>query len=261
MRDVGEPGSWVENLPLLKLLRPYWHYAWSRKIPAEARVRGVEFVPMVWGCWGVDGTRDAVQADITPEVQSGRVKRLLGFNEPDAPRQANMGVEKSVECWPALQETGLLLGAPVMANNSGEWLPRWREAVASQKLRVDYTTVHWYSSPNVRAFKSKMRQIFLENGRKPLLITEFAPADWDASSPQENRFSMASVLAFMKDVLPWLESSRFVAGYAWFPFRTTSAAGACSALFDENGNPTALARYYASVTRRNPLGNRRIALP
>jgi hypothetical protein len=125
---------------------------------------------------------------------------------------------------------------------------------------VNYTTVHWYASPSPNEFKAKMQEIYLQNGQKPLLITEFAPADWKAVSPEDNDFTQAQVLQFMKIVLPWLESSSFVAGYAWFPFRTNSAAGACSALFDEVGNPTALARFYASVTRRKPSGDQTITV-
>jgi hypothetical protein len=214
---------------------------------------------MMWGCYGgLDGIRASISTNVMPDVVSGRTKRLLGFNEPDQLEQANLSVEKAIECWPALQETGLPLGAPVMANNSGDWLPQWRDQAAVKNFSVAYTTVHWFSPPVSRAFKAKMVEIYLANGRKPLLITEFAPADWEAASPADNRFSQAQVLRFMKNVLPWLESRSFVAGYSWFPFRTTSAAGACSALFDEVGNPTSLSRYYRSVTKGKPRGNRAI---
>jgi hypothetical protein len=31
LRDQGKPGSWVENLPKLIALSPYWNYSWGPK--------------------------------------------------------------------------------------------------------------------------------------------------------------------------------------------------------------------------------------
>lgn len=261
MRDEGLPGSWVENVPLLKFLKPSWHYSWNRILPPEARVKGIEFIPMIWTGGSYSTVKARIEADVMPDFVAGKTKRLLGFNEPDQVGQANMAVSTAVECWPALEETGMLLGSPVVANNSGTWLSEWMDQVDRNNFRIDYVAVHWYSKPNVRAFKVKMRELYqMHGGRTPLLITEFAPADWSASSVEDNALSTAEVLAFMKKVLPWLQTQSWIAGYAWFPFRTSSVPGTHSALFDDEGNPTVLAEFYATVTATNPQGDQSIGV-
>jgi hypothetical protein len=125
--------------------------------------------------------------------------------------------------------------------------------------RLDWIGVHWYGGANVEAFKRAMQNIYeLYGSRRPLLITEFAPADWKAETPAENKWSQADVLDFMKQALPWLEETAWIAGYAWFSFDTSSAAGTSSALFDEQGALTACGRFYASVRTSNPAGDQTI---
>jgi len=46
MRAEGERGSWSENLPKVKALAPYWHYSWGARLPDEARLEGIEFIPV-----------------------------------------------------------------------------------------------------------------------------------------------------------------------------------------------------------------------
>jgi hypothetical protein len=94
--------------------------------------------------------------------------------------------------------------------------------------------------------------------KRPILVTEFAPADWQATTPEANKWSHNRVLDFAKQALPWLEQQDWIAGYAWFPFESSFPAGSTSALFDENGVITALGRYYASVTPDNIYGDQSI---
>jgi O-glycosyl hydrolase len=125
--------------------------------------------------------------------------------------------------------------------------------------RVDYIGVHWYGGTRAEHFKERMRQIYEMYGKRPLLITEFAPADWQTGGDiQKHRHTPAAVLKFMKEVLPWMERQDWVAGYAWFSFKIDSPQGTSSALFDNAGNLTACGRYYRSVTRENPQGDQTI---
>jgi hypothetical protein len=126
--------------------------------------------------------------------------------------------------------------------------------------RVDYIGTHWYGGTNVKAFQDKMRRIYEKYGKRPLLITEFAPADWKARSTDANRHKPARVLTFMKEALPWLEKQDWIAGYAWFSFNIDSPQGTSSALFDKNGDLTPCGRYYASITTDNPDGDQSITL-
>jgi Glycosyl hydrolase catalytic core len=112
LRDEGQRGSWVENLPKVIQLKPYWNYSWGTKRIAQ-QPDDIEFVPMLWG-WGGNAEKLAatIANDILPQVQAGRVKRLLGFNEPDFAQQANMTVEAALAAWPLLEETNLPLISP-----------------------------------------------------------------------------------------------------------------------------------------------------
>jgi hypothetical protein len=131
--------------------------------------------------------------------------------------------------------------------------------VDERGYRVDYIGVHWYGGTNAESFKKKMKTIYEKYGKRPLLITEFAPADWKTGGDiSKHHLKPAAVLEFMQDVLPWMEQQDWIAGYAWFPFSIDSPEGTSSALLDRDGNLTACGRYYKSVTPKNPKGDRSI---
>ena len=125
--------------------------------------------------------------------------------------------------------------------------------------RVDWVGIHWYGGANFELFAESMEAYHMLYGR-PIVITEFAPADWSALTVEQNRNSKAEVLAFMKLALPWLEAQHWIAGYAWYSFGSTQSNGASSALFDEHGELTACGHFYASVRTDNPQGNQSIAI-
>ncbi|MDX1682717.1 MAG: glycosyl hydrolase, partial [Phycisphaeraceae bacterium] len=140
----------------------------------------------------------------------------------------------------------------------GTWMRDFMAEVGKRDLRVDTIGVHWYGGTSARHFKERMRKIYETYGERPLMITEFAPADWRAKSVEKNRHSPAKVLAFMKEVLPWMERQDWIAGYAWFPFPIDRPQGASSALFFPDGTLTACGRFYRSVTPENPDGDQSI---
>ena len=84
------------------------------------------------------------------------------------------------------------------------------------------------------------------SGNRPIWITEFSVADWNAKSTDQNRHSTEDVLKFMEDVLPALESLEYVARYAWFYANPTSKPLGNATLFDGNNHLTALGRHHAS---------------
>jgi hypothetical protein len=204
---------------------------------------------------------DKIETEILPEITKGTVKRVLGFNEPDSPNQANMSVDKVVSFWPTLEAIGIPLVSPSPYQDQRKWMLDFMTEVAKSCLRMEYLATHWYGGTNVQAFKDRLRVTFLAyGGQRPLLITEFAIADCGSTSVQDNQYSQADVLVFMKDALPWLEEQDWIAGYSWFSFKQTSAVGAPSALFDEDGTITVLGEYYASITTENILGDQTIGL-
>jgi len=256
LRNEGEEGSWLENLPRIISLDPYWNYSWgTRRI--EAQPDDIEFVPMIWASWNQEKTEQHITDVLIPQIESGKAKRLLGFNEPDREDQANMPVERALQTWPLLESTSLPLVSPSATHADGTWMLDFMGKSEQVCNRVDWIGVHWYGGADFQSFADQMKSIY-DIYERPLLITEFAPADWNAATPADNRWSQADVLEFMKAALPWLEEQTWIAGYAWFSFKITSRAGTSSALFDDNGNMTALGRYYASVKSDNPAGDQSI---
>jgi len=244
-----------KNLARLVALDPHWNYNWGAQL-VDAQPEDIEFVPMIWGYYG-QKTEDAIKDYVIPQIESGRVKRILGFNEPDAKAQSNISVDKALAAWPLLESTGVSIVSPSAAHPDKEWMSEFMKGSKEANCRMDWIGVHWYGGANFQGFANAMKSFHKLFG-KPLLVTEFAPADWKASSPADNRWSQAQVLAFMKKALPWLEKQDWIAGYAWFPFNITSKQGTSSALFDEDGNLTALGRFYASVRSDNPNGDQSI---
>ena len=268
MRKAEESGSSEGNLPRLKKVNPYWSYSWGwEQVPNQPS--NVEFVPMAWGAWSVDGLRKGLQKSVFPHIKSGKVKRFFGFNEPDKREQANMSYQNALKYWPQLESLNVPLCSPACANpegindNSvqgvrGTWMKDFMKEADRRGYRVDYTGVHWYGGTHVHHFKDKMKRMYEKYGRRPLLVTEFSPADWEARKLSQNRHKTEYVLAFMKEVLPWLERQDWIAGYAWFSFEHNQAVGHTSSLYDKNGKLTACGRYYRSVTTENPDGDQSI---
>ncbi len=231
-------GLWPERVSILKA---HWFYTWGEGYFEDLIPNNIEFVPMKWGKWDVN---DAFVASMKSLKEEGKIKYLLGFNEPDGAKQANMSVDKAIELWPKLEEVGLPLGSPACVNSTGDWMQEFMEKAVKNDLRVDFVTVHWYGGVSATSFIKRLEDTYNLYG-KPIWITEFAPADWTATSPEENKFSSEKVLTFMKEVLPQLEALEYVHRYTWFSFGQTSAAGTSSALFKTDGTLTELGQFYA----------------
>jgi hypothetical protein len=231
--------SWVANMPKVIGVNPGWNYTWGAHSPGDIQPPSIEFLPMIWGYWGIEGLQKSIAAvkDLNPRL-------LLAFNEPDHTDQSNLPVETVVKVWHHLEAAEIPLVSPSCANPLGPWMEEFMEEVNRKNLRVDVIGVHSYGGANADSFK-KMLQTVHEKYKRPVIITEFAVADWKAKSVDENKFSTAQVLAFMKNVLPWLEEQDWVIGYAWYPFPIESRAGACSALFHKDGTLTECGLYYS----------------
>lgn len=220
-----------------------WHYSWGYSLPMP-EPRGVEFVPMVWSYWGKGKAFSQTIDDLKAGQAGGRLNNLLGFNEPDGKEQANLTVEQALEAWPELQRTKLRLGSPAPVHADGEWMKSFMAKAKAKGYRVDFVCVHSYPGPSPDAFIKYIETIHKLYG-KPIWITEFAVADWQAKSLAENRFSEGKVLEFMKAVLPRLDQLDFVERYAWFgPWPENPALGT-SSLFKPDGTLSALGKFYA----------------
>lgn len=262
---------------MISALNVSWNYNWGY-YKRECQPSDVQYVPMVWGKSNKQSMKERIDEHVKPLVDDGSCKLLLCINEPDMKKQSNMTVDEVLEMWPLFEELGVPLVSPSCANPlpqtasctedecnqgvEGGWMCEFMAKAKKRGYRVDAVGVHWYGGTSVDAFKSQMKSIYKQY-KLPLVVTEFATADWKAMKTgncEDNRFSRQQVLEFMQQVLPWLERCPFVAGYSWFPFLPDCPQGTCSALFNKNNQLTALGRYYKSVTPDNPDGDKSISV-
>ncbi len=233
-------GHYTKNMARVIALNAGWNYSWGYNL-APNQPEDIEFVPMAWGRYN----EEDLLSKMLPLVESGRIKRFLGFNEPDGKKQSDITVDQAIAMWPTLMKLGIPLGSPAPVHADKEWLEEFMHKVDSLNYRVDYICVHAYPGTSVENFAKRLTSIY-NKFQKPLLITEFAPADWKAKTKEENRLKPENVLNFMKGILDWMEKTEFVYGYAWFSFEPNSPVGFPSALFDENGDLTELGKFYAA---------------
>ena len=223
---------------VIQQLRAKWFYTWNHNIPAN-KPAGVDFVPMIWKYYG----REEVVINSAKTARDAGIKELLGFNEPDQKKQANMTVEEAVAAWPVLEKTGLRLGSPGCVHPDKEWMKAFMKIAEERKLRVDFVCVHSYGGTNAGALVKRLEQIH-QLYRKPIWITEFAAGDWKAESVETNHCKPDAVLRFMEQVLPQLDRLDYVERYAWFSAKPDNKALGTSALFDAEGKLTRLGECY-----------------
>lgn len=244
-KDQGKKGAclaarhpdWVERL---RALNVGWYYQWKAEKPASAPP-GIEFVPMVFG--KPNQIAPSV-AYVTREKEPAAFQFLLGYNEPDQREQADLPVEAALDGWPQLISTGLPLVSPAAADPEGEWMTKFMAGIKQRGYRVDCIAIHSYGGANAAAFLDKLERVHRLFGL-PLWITEFAVADWQASTLEENKHSTESVEDFMKTVLPKLDRLKYVHRYAWFSASPGDPHLGPSALFQADGSLTRLGEIYA----------------
>jgi len=225
-------------------LNPHWHYTWGARLD-QAPPPKVEFVPMIWGFWGADQGFQNTINQLTSARKSGHLTHLLGFNEPDQKRQANLPIHKALKAWPYLEKTGLRLGSPAAVHADRPWMQEFMREVKKRRLRVDFVTVHWYGGPNADSLINHLNKIH-KLYRKPIWITEFAAADWNAKNIKDNKHGRWKTQQFMKEVLPKLDKLHFVERYAWYNAPQSHPALGNSALFKSDGSLTDLGKIYAA---------------
>jgi len=220
-------------------LNVYWHYSWGveTNMPEPDSVR---FVPMIWGKWSLEKNLLIVDS----LAKAGKVKHLLGFNEPDGKEQANLTVEESLSYWPKLMALNIPLGSPACVHADNDWMKGFMAKVEEKGYRVDFICVHWYGGANAQSLTDHLKSIHNLYNR-PIWLTEFAPADWSATSPATSKVTKEKALAFMQQILPALEKIDYVQRYSWFSASQESAALGNSALFDSAGKLTPLGEYYS----------------
>lgn len=232
---VRADGGWRREITALGA---HWFYSWGGDEPSDMP-KGVTFVPMSWGYYG---NKDNGQVKWLAKVKAQpNIHALLGFNEPDGKDQANLSVEKALEGWPYLMQTGLTLGSPAAVHADGDWMKAFMAGAEQKHYRVDFVTIHWYGGADAQGFLGYLARVH-DLYHRPLWITEFAPADWSG----HHGVTPAQAADFMRIVLPAMDKLDYVQRYAWYSAAPDDAALGASALFQKDGTLTDLGHLYAS---------------
>lgn len=238
-KGIGYGAKTEKDWNKLKAAKVKWLYNWNSTV-AATKPTDIEYIPMVWSASNAEKLRTRLKA-----IKDQGHTEVLGFNEPDVKNQANMTVDQALKLWPVMMESGLRLGSPGAMHPDREWMKEFMAKVQEKKYRVDFVCVHWYWHPNPGDFLGKLKAVHkLYN--LPIWITEFAVADWDASTVNPNRFTSEQIAKFVEKVLPELEKLSWVERYAWFSSGPDSHALGPSALFDKDGKLTKVGEAYAA---------------
>ena len=207
-----------------------WAYNWTIT-PGNSNSIGageVAYIPMIWGgSFNETGLRAYLDAN------KGKVKYLLGFNEPNmsgGDGGCYMLPKKAAELWPKLEKIAedydLSLISPAMTYSGAKlsdgnvygdpetWLDAFiseYEAKNGKKPRMDGLALHsymmWAGSVN-EGYADKYYNMY----KKPIFMTEFC--SWWDNEGKDN--SEAVQVQEMAQIIEAMDQNPNVAAYAWF---------------------------------------------
>ena len=209
----------------LKELNVAWFYNWQTTSKFNT---SIEFIPMI-------------RAGKTA-TSLGRGDFILGYNEPDHPKQDNISVKEGLANWSKVTMKGKFVVGPAMCKDpiSNDWLPDFMKA----KPKVDAIAVHWYKGTNSKKFIDDMEAIYRAYDL-PLWITEFACQTSESSKSDPKKYSQQEVNQFIAEVTRWMEKTPWVQRYAWH-----SSSDGTSCLYDDSGKSlSATGKAYAKAPK------------
>ena len=222
---LGRFPDWL-GLNELKDLNVAWFYNWQTT--NSKFTTSIEFIPMLRaGRVGASLTRDDF---------------ILGYNEPDHPKQDNISVKEGLAQWSKVAAKGKFVVGPAMCKDpvNGDWLPDFMKA----KPKVDAIAVHWYKGVSAKKFIDDMTEIH-KMYDLPIWVTEFACQTSESSKDEPKKFTQTQVNQFIEDSTRWMEKTSWVQRYAWH----SSGNGTCC-LYDDKGHKlSATGNAYAAVNK------------
>ena len=240
LKGASNGGSDALSFRQIKGLNADWYYTWQ----STRTYTGLPFVPMI-----KDGRRllekDAL-GFVNRELQLTKTKNLLGFNEPDHPLQANMSVDEAVRLWPLLQTTGLRLGSPATVGPTSPWLEQFMLRAKRENLRVDFMTMHCYAWPHSDSFLRKVAALH-EKYQRPVWVTEYAVADWNATKTRRSIYTRPMVEKFMRETVTGMRKMPYVERFAWKNRPINDPIMGTSSMFNLDGTMTSTGKLYASL--------------
>jgi len=202
--------------------REYWDCAGLQALGVTAALNwtyppycpGVQAIGMQWG-------KEAVRP--APE----HITIILGYNEPDSPKQADMRERAGAIKWHDEVEVvhaDKLLGSPATTQDGIGWLLRWRDeyvALYGHGPRVDYVVLHCYGTcgdegngaRDCRQYVQDQYYLIELFGARGIIVAEFAyPTCWEG----EQR-----TIDEMRELVRFFAGEREVVAWFWFIDRMT----------------------------------------
>lgn len=241
-----------------------WHYTWALNPSQYTKCKGQtissEFVPMVNG---INQAKDilANPNHYLKTWQEHNSHFLLGYNEPDMgngkPMQHphNCTPADAARDWPYLQQLAALVNPPLELvapgvasgsesggkdawddNGHSTWLDEFfgnctYEVPECDPKSIKYIAMHDYHG-NVSQLDRRITGAVKRYDGRKLWLTEFAITDWKDAPQREAQD------AYMKEVLPYLDSNDDVFRYAWFSTRNgPNHQNGGSNLLEADGSP------------------------
>lgn len=187
-----------------------WFYNWgstatgTRNPNTDSPYLNQEFVPMKWGAGGSWKKLYALE-DVT---------HILGYNEPDHTEQSDVSVERAIEEWPLMMQTGLRLGSP--ATTDFTWLYNFMNEAKRRNYRVDYVAIHAYwGGLSPYEWYIRLKEIH-ERTKRPLWITEWnnganwTKEDWPSGTEKQQQKQLNDI----KGILEVLDTCNFIERYS-----------------------------------------------
>jgi len=199
-----------------------WSYSWGRQRSTVFPYMGFDhsFNPMQWGNFNFahgdnQGPLDTIRNDLQ---SNARPVSLMGFNEPDGAKQANMAVATAIARWPRLESMEVPLVSPGPVNAPNAWITDFYNQADSLGYRVDYTNMHWYKRPNSATLVNDIINAYNTYGRR-VWLTEFSAVRWTGTAT----WTHADNYHFLAEFLWRAESLPELARYSLFNFRENAS--------------------------------------
>lgn len=232
-----------------------WYYNYeSTPSPSFAHISqdDFEFIPMMWGAGpNFEDTAFLDQVRSMIEDDGRDIRRVLGFNEPDAGSDvggSNLLPADAATAWVAnfepLAEMGVELGLPACTGGWGSlpWLEQFLgncSALLStenekRNCTWDFLPVHWYD--NIEGLYSHIGERLAKWPNASIWITEFAYANQDLTTTQE----------YFNQSLEYFDTDDSIGGYTYFgAFRSAvSNVGPNAVFLNNDGDLTDLGSWY-----------------
>lgn len=198
-----------------------WTYNWNVSINEKMlniiNSRDINYCPCVWGK-GFDikkGTK-----------LKTRPRFILGYNEPDQKKQADMSIDMIIDKWAALAEeipSDIMLVAPAVSDGMFKYRGELYDALRHNGLRFDAIGLHYYRT-DIESFPRNDIPKLSDRYGKPCVVSEYGYMDW--GNPQRLKFiseqEKKAITSKVINISHYFESSSDVSGYCIYPSYSAS---------------------------------------